>query len=65
MSFYDSLEEEEDEEEDEKDAVGGRDLEDENDLLLPSQKPDVGPGTGKTTSRRHAVLPQCHTLMQS
>ncbi|KAM7319762.1 hypothetical protein ACRRTK_021445 [Alexandromys fortis] len=37
--FCDNLEEEEEEEEDDKDAVGGRDLEDENDLLMPSQKP--------------------------
>lgn len=65
ISFYDSLGEEEEEEEDDKNAVGGRDLEDENDLLLPSQKPNVGQGTGKTTSRWHAVLPQCHTVMQS
>ncbi|KAL6042745.1 hypothetical protein STEG23_022362, partial [Scotinomys teguina] len=60
-SFYDDLEEEEEEEEDDKDAVGGGDLEDENDLLLPSQKPGVGPGTGQPTSRWHAVPPQ-HTL---
>uniref|UniRef100_F1M4R7 Chondroitin sulfate proteoglycan 5 n=1 Tax=Rattus norvegicus TaxID=10116 RepID=F1M4R7_RAT len=59
-SFYDDLEEEEEEEED-KDAVGGGDLEDESDLLLPSQKPGVGPGTGQPTSRWHAVPPQ-HTL---
>nr|XP_044993011.1 chondroitin sulfate proteoglycan 5 isoform X2 [Jaculus jaculus] len=56
-SFYDDLEEEEEEE----DAVGGGDLEDENDLLVPSQKPGVGPGTGQPTSRWHAVPPQ-HTL---
>uniref|UniRef100_A0A8C2LMP9 Chondroitin sulfate proteoglycan 5 n=1 Tax=Cricetulus griseus TaxID=10029 RepID=A0A8C2LMP9_CRIGR len=60
-SFYDDLEEEEEEEEDDKGAVGGGDLEDENDLLLPSQKPGVGPGTGQPTSRWHAVPPQ-HTL---
>nr|AAH55736.1 Chondroitin sulfate proteoglycan 5 [Mus musculus] len=59
-SFYDDLEEEEEEEED-KDTVGGGDLEDENDLLLPSQKPGVGPGTGQPTHRWHAVPPQ-HTL---
>ncbi|XP_031200812.1 chondroitin sulfate proteoglycan 5 isoform X2 [Mastomys coucha] len=56
-SFYDDLEEEDEEEED-KDAVGGGDLED---LLLPSQKPGVGPGTGQPTHRWHAVPPQ-HTL---
>ncbi|XP_021503614.1 chondroitin sulfate proteoglycan 5 isoform X2 [Meriones unguiculatus] len=60
-SFYDDLEEEEEEEEEDKDAVGGGDLEDGNDLLLPSQKPGVGPGTGQPTSRWHAVPPQ-HTL---
>ncbi|XP_015344400.2 chondroitin sulfate proteoglycan 5 isoform X2 [Marmota marmota marmota] len=59
-SFYDDLEEEEDDDED-KDAVGGRDLEDENDLLVPTDKPGVGPGTGQPTSRWHAVPPQ-HTL---
>ncbi|KAI6055080.1 chondroitin sulfate proteoglycan 5 isoform X2 [Marmota monax] len=59
-SFYDDLEEEEDEDED-KDAVGGGDLEDENDLLVPTDKPGVGPGTGQPTSRWHAVPPQ-HTL---
>ncbi|XP_049995631.1 chondroitin sulfate proteoglycan 5 isoform X2 [Alexandromys fortis] len=60
-SFYDDLEEEEEEEDDDKDAVGAGDLEDENVLLLPSQKPGVGPGTGQPTSRWHAVPPQ-HTL---
>nr|XP_026245821.1 chondroitin sulfate proteoglycan 5 isoform X2 [Urocitellus parryii] len=59
-SFYDDLEEEEDDDED-KDAVGGGDLEDENDLLVPTDKPGVGPGTGQPTSRWHAVPPQ-HTL---
>ncbi|KAF7485461.1 chondroitin sulfate proteoglycan 5 [Marmota monax] len=59
-SFYDDLEEEENEDED-KDAVGGGDLEDENDLLVPTDKPGVGPGTGQPTSRWHAVPPQ-HTL---
>ncbi|XP_008828911.1 chondroitin sulfate proteoglycan 5 isoform X2 [Nannospalax galili] len=61
-SFYDDLEEEEEEEEeeDDKDALGGGDLEDENELL-PSQKPGFGPGTGQPTSRWHAVPPQ-HTL---
>ncbi|XP_012372244.1 chondroitin sulfate proteoglycan 5 [Octodon degus] len=58
-SFYDDLEEEE-EEEDDKDAVGGGDLEDENDLL-PTEKPGTGPGIGQPTSRWHAVPPQ-HTL---
>ncbi|XP_045386329.1 chondroitin sulfate proteoglycan 5 isoform X2 [Lemur catta] len=59
-SFYDDLEEEE-EEEDDKDAVGGGDLEDENDLLVPTRKPGLGPGTGQPTNRWHAVPPQ-HTL---
>ncbi|XP_025128032.1 chondroitin sulfate proteoglycan 5 isoform X1 [Bubalus bubalis] len=59
-SFYDDLDEEEEEEED-KDAVGGGDLEDENDLLVPTEKPGQGPGTGQPTSRWHAVPPQ-HTL---
>uniref|UniRef100_A0A4W2BW59 Chondroitin sulfate proteoglycan 5 n=1 Tax=Bos indicus x Bos taurus TaxID=30522 RepID=A0A4W2BW59_BOBOX len=59
-SFYDDLDEEEEEEED-KDAVGGGDLEDENDLLVPTEKPGLGPGTGQPTSRWHAVPPQ-HTL---
>ncbi|KAB1264248.1 Chondroitin sulfate proteoglycan 5 [Camelus dromedarius] len=60
-SFYDDLEEEEEEEEDDKDAVGGGDLEDENDLLMPTENPGLGPGTGQPTSRWHAVPPQ-HTL---
>ncbi|XP_054450816.1 chondroitin sulfate proteoglycan 5 [Pteronotus mesoamericanus] len=60
-SFYDDLEEEEEEEEDGKDAAGGGDLEDENDLLVPTEKPGVGPGTGQPTSWWHAVPPQ-HTL---
>ena len=51
----------EEEEEEDKDAVGGRDLEDENDLLVPTEKPGLGPGTGQPTSRWHAVPPQ-HTL---
>ncbi|XP_040103212.1 chondroitin sulfate proteoglycan 5 [Oryx dammah] len=59
-SFYDDLDEEEEEEED-RDAVGGGDLEDENDLLVPTEKPGLGPGTGQPTSRWHAVPPQ-HTL---
>ncbi|KAM4821136.1 chondroitin sulfate proteoglycan 5 isoform 2-T2 [Thomomys bottae] len=59
-SFYDDLEEEEEEEEEDKDALGSEDLEDENDLL-PSQKPGAGPGAGQPTSRWHAVPPQ-HTL---
>ncbi|XP_013368846.1 PREDICTED: chondroitin sulfate proteoglycan 5 isoform X2 [Chinchilla lanigera] len=59
-SFYDDLEEDEEEEEDDKDAVGGGDLEDENDLL-PTEKPRAGPGTGQPTSRWHAVPPQ-HAL---
>ncbi|TKC39016.1 hypothetical protein EI555_015984 [Monodon monoceros] len=59
-SFYDDLDEEE---EDDKDAAGGRDLEDENenDLLVPTEKPGLGPGTGQPTGRWHAVPPQ-HTL---
>nr|XP_030701204.1 chondroitin sulfate proteoglycan 5 [Globicephala melas] len=62
-SFYDDLDEEEEEEEDDKDAAGGRDLEDENenDLLVPTEKPGLGPGTGQPTGRWHAVPPQ-HTL---
>lgn len=60
-SFYDDLDEEEEEEEDDKDAAGGGDLEDENDLLMPTGKPGLGPGTGQPTSRWHAVPPQ-HTL---
>uniref|UniRef100_A0A8C3WUI9 Chondroitin sulfate proteoglycan 5 n=1 Tax=Catagonus wagneri TaxID=51154 RepID=A0A8C3WUI9_9CETA len=60
-SFYDDLDEEEEEEEDDKDAAGGGDLEDENDLLLPTGKPGLGPGTGQPTSWWHAVPPQ-HTL---
>lgn len=57
-SFYDDLEEEEDD----KDAVGGGgDLDDENDLLVPTERPGLGPGTGQPTSRWHAVPPQ-HTL---
>ncbi|KAG8521581.1 Chondroitin sulfate proteoglycan 5 [Galemys pyrenaicus] len=60
-SFYDDLEEEEEEEEDDKDAVGGGDLEDENDLLVPTERPGLQPGTGQPTSRWHAVPPQ-HTL---
>nr|XP_012996199.1 chondroitin sulfate proteoglycan 5 [Cavia porcellus] len=56
-SFYDDLEEDEEEEEDDKDAVGGGDLEDENDLL-PTEKPRAGPGMGQPTSRWHAVPPQ-------
>ncbi|KAB0392091.1 hypothetical protein E2I00_015221, partial [Balaenoptera physalus] len=60
-SFYDDLDEEEEEEEDDKDAAGGRDLEDENDLLVPTEKPGLGPGTGEPTGRWHAVPPQ-HTL---
>ncbi|XP_030667767.1 chondroitin sulfate proteoglycan 5 isoform X1 [Nomascus leucogenys] len=60
-SFYDDLDEEEEEEEDDKDAVGGGDLEDENELLVPTGKPGLGPGTGQPTSRWHAVPPQ-HTL---
>ena len=59
-SCYDDVDEEEEEEED-KDAVGGGDLEDENDLLVPTEKPGLGPGTGQPTSRWHAVPPQ-HTL---
>ncbi|XP_003794588.1 chondroitin sulfate proteoglycan 5 isoform X2 [Otolemur garnettii] len=59
-SFYDDLDEEE-EEEDDKDAVGGGDLEDEHDLLVPTEKPGLGPGTGQPTNRWHAVPPQ-HTL---
>uniref|UniRef100_A0A2K6P6I0 Chondroitin sulfate proteoglycan 5 n=1 Tax=Rhinopithecus roxellana TaxID=61622 RepID=A0A2K6P6I0_RHIRO len=59
-SFYDDLDEEE-EEEDDKDAVGGGDLEDENELLVPTGKPGLGPGTGQPNSRWHAVPPQ-HTL---
>ncbi|XP_023104092.1 chondroitin sulfate proteoglycan 5 isoform X4 [Felis catus] len=59
-SFYDDLDEEE-EEEDDKDAAGGEDLEDESDLLVPTEKPGLGPGTGQPTSRWHAVPPQ-HTL---
>ena len=51
----------EEEEEEDKDAVGGRDLEDENDLLVPTEKPGLGPGTGQPTSRWHAV-PLQHTL---
>lgn len=42
-SFYDDLDEEEEEEEEDKDAVGGGDLEDENDLV-PTEKPGLGPG---------------------
>ncbi|XP_032153836.1 chondroitin sulfate proteoglycan 5 isoform X2 [Sapajus apella] len=60
-SFYDDLDEEEEEEEDDKDAVGGGDLEDENELLVPTGKPGLGPGTGQPTSRWHAIPPQ-HTL---
>ena len=60
-SFYDDLDEEEEEEEGDKDAAGGRDLEDENDLLVPTEKPGLGPGTGQPTGRWHAVPPQ-HTL---
>ncbi|XP_007949955.2 chondroitin sulfate proteoglycan 5 [Orycteropus afer afer] len=60
-SFYDDLDEEEEEEEDDKDAVGGGDLEDENDLLMPTKKPGLGPGPGQPTSRWHAIPPQ-HTL---
>ncbi|KAM9185572.1 chondroitin sulfate proteoglycan 5 [Dugong dugon] len=60
-SFYDDLDEEEEEEEDDKDAVGGGNLEDENDLLMPTRKPGLGPGAGQPTSRWHAVPPQ-HTL---
>ncbi|XP_028699902.1 chondroitin sulfate proteoglycan 5 isoform X2 [Macaca nemestrina] len=60
-SFYDDLDEEEEEEEDDKDAVGGGDLEDENELLVPTGKPGLGPGTGQPNSRWHAVPPQ-HTL---
>ncbi|XP_004676280.1 PREDICTED: chondroitin sulfate proteoglycan 5 isoform X2 [Condylura cristata] len=60
-SFYDDLEEEEEEEEDDKDAVGGGDLEDDNDLLVPTERPGLGPGVGQPTSRWHAVPPQ-HTL---
>ncbi|XP_008570373.1 PREDICTED: chondroitin sulfate proteoglycan 5 [Galeopterus variegatus] len=57
-SFYDDLEEEEEEEDD---ALGGGDLQDENDLLVPTEKPGLRPGTGQPTSRWHAVPPQ-HTL---
>ncbi|XP_042785108.1 chondroitin sulfate proteoglycan 5 isoform X1 [Panthera leo] len=60
-SFYDDLDEEEEEEEDDKEAAGGGDLEDESDLLVPTEKPGLGPGTGQPTSRWHAVPPQ-HTL---
>uniref|UniRef100_G3T473 Chondroitin sulfate proteoglycan 5 n=1 Tax=Loxodonta africana TaxID=9785 RepID=G3T473_LOXAF len=60
-SFYDDLDEEEEEEEDDKDAVGGGDLEDENDPIMPTKKPGRGPGAGQPTSRWHAVPPQ-HTL---
>ncbi|XP_014647010.1 PREDICTED: chondroitin sulfate proteoglycan 5 [Ceratotherium simum simum] len=60
-SFYDDLDEEEEEEEDDKDAAGGGDLEDENNLLVPTEKPVLGPGTGQPTSRWHAVPPQ-HTM---
>nr|XP_023476288.1 chondroitin sulfate proteoglycan 5 isoform X2 [Equus caballus] len=60
-SFYDDLDEEEEEEEEDKDAAGGGDLVDENDLLVPTEKPVLGPGTGQPTSRWHAVPPQ-HTL---
>nr|KAF6420194.1 chondroitin sulfate proteoglycan 5 [Molossus molossus] len=60
-SFYDDLDEEEEEEEDGKDAAGGGGLEDENDLLVPTEKPGLGPGTGQPTSWWHAVPPQ-HTL---
>ncbi|XP_036886450.1 chondroitin sulfate proteoglycan 5 isoform X2 [Sturnira hondurensis] len=59
-SFYDDLDEEE-EEEDGKDATEGGDLEDENDLPVPTEKPGLGPGTGQPTSWWHAVPPQ-HTL---
>ncbi|XP_004581484.2 chondroitin sulfate proteoglycan 5 [Ochotona princeps] len=41
-SFYDDLEEEDDEEEEDKDAVGGGDLGEPNDLMGPTQKPGVG-----------------------
>ncbi|KAM6169256.1 chondroitin sulfate proteoglycan 5 [Rhynchocyon petersi] len=60
-SFYDDLEEEEEEEEEDKDAVGGGDLEDENDLLVSTKKPGLGPGASQPTGRWHAVPPQ-HTL---
>uniref|UniRef100_A0A452T793 Chondroitin sulfate proteoglycan 5 n=1 Tax=Ursus maritimus TaxID=29073 RepID=A0A452T793_URSMA len=60
-SFYDDLDEEEEEEEDDKDSAGGGDLEDESDLLVPTEKPGLGPGTGQPTSRWHAIPPQ-HTL---
>ncbi|XP_076985590.1 chondroitin sulfate proteoglycan 5 isoform X2 [Tamandua tetradactyla] len=60
-SFYDDLDEEEEEEEDDKDAVGGGDLEDENDLLGLTEKPGLGPMAGQPTNRWHAVPPQ-HTL---
>lgn len=60
-SFYDDLDEEEEEEEDDRDAAGGGDLEDENDLLVPTEKPGLGAGTGQPTSRWYAVPPQ-HTL---
>ncbi|XP_054564088.1 chondroitin sulfate proteoglycan 5 [Eptesicus fuscus] len=56
-SFYDDLEEEEEGEEG-KDA--GADLDDE-DGLVPSRKPGLGPGTGQPPSWWHAVPPQ-HTL---
>ncbi|XP_006893094.1 PREDICTED: chondroitin sulfate proteoglycan 5 [Elephantulus edwardii] len=54
-SFYDDLEEEEEEEED-KDAVGGGDLEDENDLGVPTKKP--GPGASQPPGRWHPAPPQ-------
>nr|XP_055198709.1 chondroitin sulfate proteoglycan 5 isoform X2 [Nyctereutes procyonoides] len=60
-SFYDDLEEEEEEEDDDKDAAEGGDLEDESDLLEPTEKPGLRPGPGQPTSRWHAVPPQ-HTL---
>ncbi|KAM8759089.1 chondroitin sulfate proteoglycan 5 [Rhynchonycteris naso] len=60
-SFYDDLDEEEEEEEDGKDAAEGGDLEEENGLLVPTEKPGLGPGTGQPTNWWHAVPPQ-HTL---
>ncbi|XP_037705774.1 chondroitin sulfate proteoglycan 5 [Choloepus didactylus] len=60
-SFYDDLDEEEEEEEDDRDAVGGGDLEDENDLLELTEKPGLGLVAGQPTNQWHAVPPQ-HTL---
>ncbi|XP_051708457.2 chondroitin sulfate proteoglycan 5 isoform X1 [Oryctolagus cuniculus] len=57
-SFYDDLEEEEEEEEDDKDAVGGGDLGDENDLVVPTQKPGPGHTLGLVPGSSIALRPR-------